>query len=323
MSKLFICFTVLQLKIATRIMEEEGGLSDTSLLYLGDRDLPRAKSLLNGIEKRVKKVRYFDVARESINNKDSFFSKKVLHLINEWGYTSFDKVYLASIDMTFIGHFLSRLSFNTLITFDDGTVNINKSSAYYQDTSFLKKYFRYNYGRKYWAEDFRKLSSRHYTIYKEFPNIVQNPTYIPLFKDQSTHTKMKETNKNIKILLGTIYKDIVMVDKDENIIVNQLKKFVENEGIDIYIPHPRCKSNLSLACKVIEPKIMTEDFIVNYFEKYDSIDLYGFSSSAQLNLSGIPSINNYVLTSSRCNLAALESTRLFENIAITIILDEI
>ena len=66
-------------------------------------------------------------------------------------------------------------------------------------------------------------------------------------------------------------------------------------------------------CSVIESIKIAEDVIAEQALRYQEIDVYGFSSSAQLNVSGMPNLNNYFFSVSGENSSLREMRRMLTN----------
>ncbi|EMH6404194.1 hypothetical protein AB5B87_003286 [Providencia rettgeri] len=220
--------------------------------------------------------------------KFPFYVLKLKKLFNKKNYNS---IYTASIDNKLTHYILSFSDYNYLYTIDDGTANIWVSSSYYiERNNIVKSAIHYLLGCRFNLKKTKEKTKHHYTIYKDFPNIVKNTIYNDIFdkKNNSSYN-----GKSINIFLGTVYDEVT--NEKENLINDLSDLFSKYEFH--YIPHPRDNGHYFLNVKYIEDNRISEEIISTIFDKYEHINLYGFGSSVQYNLLNIPGINNYQIES--------------------------
>jgi Glycosyltransferase family 52. len=219
----------------------------------------------------------------------------------------FIDVYIASIDGILMQFILSKIKFQKLYTFDDGTANIFPNSIYAQDKplGFWGAFFKWLFGIHYEMSDIKRLSSLHYTLYKEYKNIVEPLVLISLMP---TANKSDETNSSYNslllqsecnVVLGTVYKEIFESGTNISNNLSVCADILNKTGLPtFYLPHPRegdtC-ANMGF-CK-IEATRIAEVEILDLLRAYKKIHLYGFVSSCQFNLEANPRISNYVFSS--------------------------
>lgn len=147
-----------------------------------------------------------------------------------------------------IMHFvLSRVNFQRLYTFVDGTVNIFPDSIYYREPNIgcLAKIWRILAGVRYDMEDIKRLSALHYTIYDGYKNIIGAVSLIRLVPPSCAMPKsgnMQEARADeCNVMLGTIYSGIFVARTDIAARhVDACVQVLEQSGrLTYYIPHPR------------------------------------------------------------------------------------
>lgn len=294
-----VCFTPLQVLIAQKVMEIERVDRDSCLfLYFSNLDNKKHRYYFNLLSEKAKKSFF-------IEGVYSF--RLILRLWYLLRKVSCDRVFLGSIDDSISHYVLSYMSFNQLVTFDDGIGNIVKTSNYFKEdkrVTLKKKVFTFIHmvlGRKFYLSSLKIASCRHYTIYKDYANCFPNAEYINVFGSDENILRSKDgNNKKIKhIILGTMYSEIAVNSLAENEIKKKLLNFM-NEFSEklVYIPHPRAFDKEFKEYEIDNLKI-SEEYIFDEIKKGYHIKLYGFSSSTQFNLLYNDSVENYIF---RCVL---------------------
>jgi len=288
---LVVCFTPLQVLIARQVIEKESiDYDKIHFVYFSpvmDRKHQKYYSLIAS------------KAKESTHVKDVYSFKLLCKLKKHFGFSRFDNILLASIDDSITHYLLSYVQFNKLITFDDGLGNILKTGSYFiqhHRKTIKKKFFsiiHFLLGRKYYLDDVKNRVDIHYTIYKKFENCIQNPIPISLFDFESIPLN---PHKSIDVFLGTIYKEIVTHD-NEKLLKDEVIKFIESfPSKSIYIPHPRAVDE-EFKKYEFESEDIAEDIVLRLLNEGFSVNLYGFASSCQFNLSDVKNVNIFVLDS--------------------------
>lgn len=291
---LFICMTNLQLLIAKAIIEKER-LDNVELLFIGDAGNIKNVCYLNKIKPLCQHVSLEANAKKTSTFKTlkrTLYAKKIMMSYKK----KYDVVFFANFHVPLIHHILSMVSFNELRTFDDGTNNINKKSVMYRDSSvsFTSKHFRRLMGRKYHKEDILKLDRIHYTLFPEKPNIIEKKEAITLICYNSENSG---TNTVKKVLLGTVYSDAIDNKHGVVSLIQKVQSFIDARKIDYYIPHPRELLYQFNNVENINSELIAEDIILGFLMQGFRLELYGFNTTAQINLSNISFIENYNLKS--------------------------
>ncbi|QIM66105.1 CMP-N-acetylneuraminate-beta-galactosamide-alpha-2, 3-sialyltransferase [Mannheimia granulomatis] len=306
---LIICCTPLQVLIAEKIIE----------MHPNDEFF--------GVMLSTVKNTKFDFYQSRLEKKCSqFFAMQQhserLQLLKEivylkWTFIgkNFDKVFVANINELEIQFILSTIRFNQLNTFDDGTANIVLQSLFYKEDNvgLNRKLINTLLGNKYSLDKLKALSVAHYTIYRDFPNIISNTIYVDLIEARDIKNVSQENDKIINILLG---QPIFEREDEKNIALAE--KVINTFDIDLYLPHPRETYRLSNV-EYINTNLILEDYIFQEFSQ-KKCRVYTYFSSAVINiLNKSPNIEVVALRVDTDNPAYLASYDLLEKLGIQII----
>lgn len=212
-------------------------------------------------------------------------------------------VYLANIDSAQIQLILSFIKFDEINTFDDGTANISKNGNYYNDkpswTERLRRIARKIIGNRFSSEKIKKLSSKHYTIYPGFKNIIDNVVPIDLFSDMTMQNVSVRNKRKCVVLLGTIYNQVLKNSKDKELLLSLIQKLINNLEADniYYLPHPIDEADYFIGVTKFKSHKIAEEIILELMQQYEKIDLIGFANSTQFYLMNVKGIRNFVIKS--------------------------
>lgn len=293
MRNLIICSTVLQSYIAEKIIEHECLVKkNIELIYLTHTNNEINKNYYNRLKKKVGFSTYIHVDKKAI-----FFINIFRRKLRQKKY---DTVYLANVD-SYLNYFiLSKISFNKLVTFDDGVGNINEKSNFYIDNKsfkrFLQKIVYFTMGNKYNLIKIKNIISAHYTIYHGFKNISDKLIEINLISLNTSHEYDRKKSKCI-VILGTVYSELTINNREQ--LICQLQNFININSCQniVYIPHPR-DDTIFTGVKVDNRPLLGEQKICALLNKYKNIELYGFCSSIQYNFLDLDGLKNYYFNSS-------------------------
>lgn len=206
----------------------------------------------------------------------------------------YQSLYSASVDSVFTHSILSFIKFDNFYSFDDGSANLNRNSTYYiEQRGYFKRILFRLTGCKYDLRKTKSIIRSHYTVYKNKKNIVPNTTYIDFEFPAQCSDGRKETNdKNsvANVLLGTVYDEVF---SDNEVIIKKLSCFFADKDF-YYIPHPRDTHNFFINGMRIDGPEIAESKILSLLKRYETINLYGFGSSVQINMSSHRGVVNYV-----------------------------
>ncbi|WP_255300695.1 glycosyltransferase family 52 [Escherichia fergusonii] len=287
--------TNLQLLIAKAIIEKEQ-LQNVDLLFIGDDCNKKNLFYLNKLRTHFRKISIRAPASKTSTFKTlnrTRYAKKIIETYSD----NYRIVFFANFHAPLIHHILSHLKFRDIKTFDDGTNNINKKSVMYDNKpiKITSKLLRRIMGRKYHKEDILKLIKKHYSLFPNKSNIIDNTEYIALYKTNNNFLPNGETKK---VLLGTVYSDAIKKGVDKQAFLRKIQEFIDFNKIDIYIPHPRESVHTFKNILTIDSVLIAEDILINYLEKGYFLKLYGFNTTVQFNLSNITAVENYNIKSS-------------------------
>lgn len=273
---LFICFTRLQLLISERIIETEFRSDDlVECIYLnsslGPLNLPDTSNWLKPTSKF-----------KEINLIGGRFFAILKILWNCSGYQC-STVYLASIENFFVHLVLSKIRFNQICTFDDGSGNIDPFSGFYvnHEGSFLKKFVKSVLQVNYDLTKVKSLSNVHYSIFRSPYNVIENIKIINFSPKRPRSVDYQESS-TASIFLGTVFSELTVSDPG-----HALRWCVEHlSGIDhakFYIPHPRERKvrNLNEFTTVVD-LMSAEEAIIDLLNKFEYVVVYGFMNTTQL-----------------------------------------
>lgn len=266
---LIICCTPLQVLIAEKIIEKFPQQSFYGVM-------------LTTVENT--KMAFY---RERLKQKcSSFFAmlqhsdrlnllKEILRLKRHFAGKTFEQVFVANINDLQIQFLLSAIQFEGLNTFDDGTINLVPNGLLAGDDALSRKRFWINklLGNHFSIKTLREISQRHYSIYKDMPNIIERVEYIDLIPALEVQ---KDAQAPISILLG---QPIFSQDERNIALANRV---IKQFNIQQYLPHPREKYCLN-DVEYIETPLIFEDYIFQQSQQR-KYRVYAYFSSALLNV---------------------------------------
>lgn len=233
-NNLFLCRTPLQAFIISRILKEEA-VTDFDLLYVvgkkSDEDVNYYKML--SAESNVSYMLEKYKLRYSIVSTLASYISCPSHFKNN----DYENVYLASIDSILFGLVLTNLQYEGLVTFDDGSANIFPVSSYSMPKGPRRAgLYRRVLGVKT-VDEMKSLSDKHYTIYRNFPNIVseEKTDYIGGIDSNGHDDCLTESGPTF--FIGQPFHQYLPAGA-----VNKLKAWMDAAGVDFYVQHPREES---------------------------------------------------------------------------------
>lgn len=272
---LFICNTTFQMYFLLKIIEYKK-IKNYDIIFIGNKN-------------NEKNIHYFKKVSESAN-KSIILNCDIKTIlfpfeINKIECLNYDSIYLSSIDSIYTQLILSKLKFNNLYTFDDGTANINPQSSYYIDNRNVRmRTVSFLLRNRYNIKKIKKLSNTHYSIYNK-KNIIDSVVNIDLF-NKINNNNNNNNGKVCNLILGSVYAAILSDPNMKNILFDKLKdRFKKLNGDTIYLPHPRDLEIIKqFKNEYIRTDLIFEDFYSQLSEKYEVINIFSFSSSSILNL---------------------------------------
>ncbi|HBJ4125761.1 TPA: polysaccharide biosynthesis protein, partial [Acinetobacter baumannii] len=219
----------------------------------------------------------------------------------------YENIYVSSIDNKYTHKILSTVNFKNLYTYDDGAANVVKNSIYFKQTfmSKLKDILFKLMGVEFNLNKIKKISRKHYTIYKGIQNIVEQTEYISIIEKKEDNRNIS-VDQEIKIFLGQPLKDI-----DKNFDVLALKKLLVMEGINYHFRHPRETDEAFF--EEIKTSYIFEDFFAKELSKYRKVIIYTLSSTAALNIISLDNVEVRLINNDAINIRYPDLVRLFIN----------
>lgn len=293
---LFLCYTTLQLVIAGRIITKlKLNRSCIEVLYISKVDNIASRNAIAELKEIVSTVHFIHM-----KYKYPIYFPKLYGLFSG---RFFDSVYVASVDNILMHYILSRVEFQDIYTFDDGTANIFPGSIYYQKSTdnVSSCVIRLLLNIRFSMERIKLDSVCHYTIYEGYENIITRLVPITLFPEKIINPPVEMSYQECNVFLGGIMTDVFKSNTDLSFYIDKCERLLNDSGVDvIFIPHPRGREEHFLRNEnwiVLKPAHIAEMEIINLLDKYKTINLYGFLSSCQLNLQATGRIKNYVFYS--------------------------
>lgn len=304
MMNLFVCMTPLQSLIAEKIISHESlNKADCQLIYLVLTDNEKNHYYYSRLAEGMAYAEYIDTGRSvtTVNRLRTLFKNKKYN------------VYVASIDDTLIHYVLSFVKLHKLTTFDDGLANIFPNSSYYLGVDrgrvrgCVLKIANYLLGNRFSLDSIKRKTKKHYTIYPDFRNVVEKIESLNLLNLRENELV---EGGSINIFLGTMYEEVTYNATDANSLWGKVNDYIESSDGDwLYIPHPRDKRK-NVFNNLESSLLIAEEQIIVLRKKHKEINLYGFASSTQFNLMGVPDINIYPVNSVLLSDKAKEAIKL-------------
>ncbi|MDM5128114.1 glycosyltransferase family 52 [Aeromonas salmonicida] len=295
---LFVCYTHLQLVIASRIIAHRNLLpDDVELFYISKIDNDVTKNTLQDMREICGEVTFIHMKLKY----PLYFPAIFKHFFQR----QYDAVFIASIDNILIHFILSRIHFNNLYTFDDGSANIILGSIYYQDISptIISSLYRQLLSVKFNMTLIKQISQMHYTIYDGYTNIIKQTTLIGFSShvDEGPDAEsVSGKNSACNVFVGAVYSSLFSSDEAINYYLNKCWSIIKHTDRDtFFLPHPReVKYSPPNDIEVIKAKYIAEREISNLLHRYEYVYLYGFLSSCQIHMASDERVINNVFYSS-------------------------
>lgn len=191
--------------------------------------------------------------------------------------SNYDELIFASIDAFFISSLAKAYPKAQVVTFDDGTANINPKSIYHIESNNLRvSFYRYLMNALPLIE-LKKRIRVHYTLYRNQENIVE-PSRLRYIEGW-TEKVSRNINKSKIYFLGAPFEEVMNLQE-----IDRLEKYARTLGIDVYVAHPREKNLLNLGTNLLDKKGRVAEEAIISDAKDASIVLVGLFSTVMLNI---------------------------------------
>ena len=286
---IFICYTPLHILIAENIIVREK-LSNYIFIFYCKTPTKKLQLYYNRL---ANKAQYAFILKK--DNKVLTFIKEILPFIFKVRKLMLPDsiLYSGNIKSAYSRCFVFGVQTNKIHSFDDGSGNISGKGYFYKGRtlSFFNQIVHwigldFSYARAY------SMIEKHYTIYPNIKNAMPHTEKINIFNPQKFDPPPQNT-KIILFLLTTFYEEGYMDEKTETRLFN---KIIKTYNIEYVIPHPLSnKKKVDYYKKVtMTSEKIAEEIIFDLKEKYSEVVVYGFHSSALVNLmntEGVTCIN--------------------------------
>jgi len=284
---LVICCTPLHTLIA-RAMLDARGTRDFRLIYYTCVDNAKQRRYYDRLAQRAVAAAYVVVDSRFPTNFARF-----RHALRAVRAEAEHEIGLASIDNFYSQYTIKKHGFGSIVTYDDGTSNVDRGSAYFRAArrsplhAVLIRYLRGEVDL-HWI---RARSQAHYTLYPEFDNIVHNTLLQPVLlrTDRPAVSSLARDPGERRIFLGQPLTDPGMVG-----IADIYADVVASLQIDEYLPHPR-EGRPSGAFELVDTPLIAEEYLLGQLDLYESVTVFTVRSAALMNIDH-PRLRKVVLT---------------------------
>lgn len=309
---LIICMTPLQMLIAEKIINKKG-LKDNVLFVVAYSDNDKFRYYYDRLSQKCVLSYFFKINENNLFTR-LFSMLKLKKIVSSLSIQNFNSCYLASIDCSYIQLITSNTKFEHIYTFDDGTINIIKTSSYYSDKKicFLERVLRLILNIKHTVSFYRKNSRLHYSIFDN-ENIIQHVEKIEIVPNNSTPTEDHNSFSIVKFFIGQPLPEIHIPQK-------KLIDFLNYENINYYFPHPREKLELDCVNYITTDKIF-EEYLADYLSENPTklVYIYTFFSSVALSAKNIHRVKVISCYSNLINEKYLGAYQIFKNLGVNVI----
>jgi beta-galactosamide-alpha-2,3-sialyltransferase len=269
---IFIVYTPLHILIAEKIVEKEN--LDKTILFS-----PRRKT--DKLDFYFRKSIKFDYKVSGINNLIKLLFKFNKYKVN---------IFVGNLKKTYsrLIIFLLHNRLNYLFTFDDGSGNIaGKGYFYNKNENIISWIFFTLLNRKFLYKNIINLINKHYTIYKNLPNVFEekNLKYLNLFPKIDKFKNIKK-DKIIILLTNSFAEEKEMSLKDE---IKLYDKIIFTFNVTHIIKHPLEKFNKvdEKRVTIIKSPFIAEEIIYSLCKEYKNVKVIGIYSTVLFNLTSL------------------------------------
>ena len=287
---LIICITPLQVLIAKQIIKQH------SIPFIGlylpygahSKSEPKHRYYFAQLEQVCQKSAFIELNNKTWRERFATLNhiKTTLNTLDIW-QKSIENVYLASIDVLFLQYVISKVTFQQLYTFDDGTANIFPNSSYFQPLpkSLPLQLFKHAVGITYPSiPSILAISKKHFTIFPHEKNIIDATEPVYLF--DKVDNQPDENLPVKRLLLGQALDNFIGETAYRDIVTKMVSEF----AIDAFCPHPRENLDFSHLLPVIDSDKIIEDYLSEALQQnpQQRFEIYTFISTAVFSLKEFP-----------------------------------
>ena len=287
---LIICITPLQVLIAKQIIKQHSAPFIGLYLPYGahSKSEPKHRYYFDQLEQVCEKSAFIELKNKTWRERFATLNhiKTTLNTLDIW-QKPIENVYLASIDVLFLQYVISKVKFQQLYTFDDGTANIFPNSSYFQPLpkSLPLQLFKHAVGITYPSiPSILAISKKHFTIFPQEKNIIDATHPVYLFDKADNQP---DENLPVKrLLLGQALDNFIGETAYRDIVTKMVSEF----AIDAFCPHPRENLDFSHLLPVIDSDKIIEDYLSEALQQnpQQRFEIYTFISTAVFSLKEFP-----------------------------------
>lgn len=315
---LIICCTPLQVLIAEKIIDLN----------------PKEKfiGLFVANEKNEKHNTYYNKFKEKcercfwINEAHTFTYKEYFSYWLKWKikllFLNPKKIFLANVEKIFVRTVISTFPKVPLYTFDDGIRNLTSAGREEVFISYPSRFgkrrsFKSNLARilglKYGGNLIRERIVKHYTLFSNQKNIVENTQAIRLISEQKPWIDSRD---NFNILIGQPIYEYIYENNNKSKEITE--KIINIYGISHYFPHPREDYHIENAEYINTPLIFEDYFIQHLADK--NVTVYTFFSTVALSVCSLSNVKVISIKPKDIDVESyLECYEIFQKMGIEVI----
>jgi N-acetyllactosaminide alpha-2,3-sialyltransferase len=280
-SGLLIVRTPFQAWLSAAVLEQEN-ITELDLLYLTNQDAEEDRHYYSVLSARANRSLYCHAPPRWC---DICTHVHWLMQARTWmrDYKR-DVTVLSSIDNHVISSIAKRQRKAELVTFDDGSANIVRSSAYHLDqVNWRVRLYRRLFGA-YDLDEIKQTIARHYTIHPQFHNIV------PKHKLRAIRREFRAIRRGVgqlslrsepmlRFFIGQPFEGVLTPSQ-----IDKITSYARDVGIDFYVKHPRETNPLQVGAPILAKRgLIAEESILLASEGYRP-HLIGCFSGVLLNI---------------------------------------
>ena len=280
MNKLLIIGTPFQAWLAERVLIEEK-VDSFDLIYFTQHNSIEDNYYYEKLALKAERSEYIFVLPQRINVLALIFFK--LRTRSWYKYSQYHTIFCANIENIFITSLIRSHHNSRLITFDDGTSNIDTESSYsyFKESGSIRDRVYRVLLNGLTLTQVKSLIDKHYTMYDGYENIVDSSKLI--FLDKLKRSSYEENGTTETYFIGAPFEEI-MSDKE----IKGLEKYLEGWKFSAYVAHPRERKSLRISAETLDKKgQIAEEAILANAKEASIILIGGNLSSVMLNIGHI------------------------------------
>lgn len=274
MKALLVIRTPFQAWLAQKVLEKEQ-INIFDVVYFTQNDSEEDRHYYSQLSKNSNRSDYIFVRPQRFDILSHFVFRLKAH---KWYQKeNYDFVMYGSINALVPNSLISKHKYAKLITFDDGAANIVNNGIFYSDLSSNRsKIYRLAIGAVS-LNTIKRRISYHYTMYKDYGNIVEKEKlrYIDYF--EKSKYKKSETTKTY--FIASPFEEVMSQEQ-----IKRLEIYSKDLKIDFYVTHPRERNILNLGTEILDKKGKIAEEAIIADAQDASIVLVGWFSSVMLNI---------------------------------------